>query len=105
MFIDSKWVFSDYINLYTDVVSMQGFVAVFGSRWFNGRFPHIWQSQHVAVIELYPVMAALESWDYFMSNHSALGLTDNLTMVEVIYKQSTKMYNSRMSLFLLLVLL
>ena len=41
MLINSTWVSSDSIKLYTDAASTQGFAAVFGSRWFNGTFPDI----------------------------------------------------------------
>ena len=43
MLIDSKWISSESIKLYTDAASTQGFAAVFSSRWFNGVFPTIWQ--------------------------------------------------------------
>ena len=71
MIINSNWISSDAIKLYTHAASTQGFAAVFGSRWFNGRFPQIWQSYNIA-------------------NHSVLFLTDNQAVVEVINKQSAK---------------
>ena len=90
MIINSNWISSDAIKLYTDAASSQGFAAVFGSRWFHGRFPQIWQSYNIAVLELYPIVAALELWGKYMSNHSVLFLTDNQVVVEVINKQSAK---------------
>ena len=90
MIINSNWISSDSIKLYTDAASTQGFAAVFGSRWFNGRFPQIWQSYNIAVLELYPTVAALELWGRYMANHSVLFLTDNKAVVDVINKQSAK---------------
>ena len=90
MIINSNWISSDAIKLYTDAASTQGFAAVFGSRWFNGRFPQIWQSYNIAVLELYPIVAALELWGRYMANHSVLFLTDNKAVVDVINKQSAK---------------
>ena len=58
-FIDSKWVSSDLVILYTDTTSTQGFAAVFEYRWFNGRFLPIWQSYGIVVLELYPIVAAI----------------------------------------------
>lgn len=41
MFIGSKGVSLDYIKRQTDAGSTQGCVVMFGSRWLNGKFPHI----------------------------------------------------------------
>ena len=38
MIINSDWISSDAIKLYTDAASTQGFAAVFGQRWFMARF-------------------------------------------------------------------
>lgn len=89
MFIDSTWISSNSIKLYSDACSTQGFAA-FGSRWFNGTFPEIYQSYNIAVLELYPTVAALELWAHGLSNHSVLFLTDNEAVVVVINKQSAK---------------
>ena len=90
MFIDNTWVSSDSMKLYTDTATTQGFAAVLGARWFNGRFPVIWQSYNIAVLELYPIVAALELWGHLLANHSVLFLTDNIACVEVINRQSAK---------------
>ena len=82
MLIDSKWISSESIKLYTDVASTQGFAAVFGSGWFNGVFPTICHDYNIAVLELYLIVAALELWGRYI--HSVLFLTDNQTVVEVI---------------------
>ena len=70
MLINSKWISSESIKLYTDAASTQGFAAVFGSQWSNGVFPIIWQDYNIAVLELYPIVAALELWGRYMANHS-----------------------------------
>ena len=90
MIIDSNWISSDAIKLYTDAASTQGFAAVFGHRWFNGKFPQIWQSYNIAILELFPIVAALELWGSYLSNHSVLFITDNQAIVEVINKQTAK---------------
>ena len=90
MLINSTWVSSDSIKLYTDAAYTEGFAAVLGSRWFKGTFPDIWQSYNIAVLELFPIVAALELWGQYMANHSVLFLTDNQAVVEVINKQSAK---------------
>ena len=90
MFIDSTWVSSVSIKLYTDAASTQGFAAVFGSRWFNGTYPDIWRGYCIAVLELYPIVAALELWGKSLANHSVLFMTDNSAIVEAINRQSAK---------------
>ena len=37
--IDYTWISSDSIQPYFDAASTQGFSAVLGERWFNGKFP------------------------------------------------------------------
>ena len=81
MFIDSTWISSDSIQLYSDAASTQGFAAVLGPRWFNGKFPEIWQDYNIAVLELYPIVAALELCGQSFANHSVLFLTDNQAVV------------------------
>ena len=80
MLINSTWVSSDSIKLYTDAASTQGFAAVFGSRWFNGTFPDIWQSYNIAVLELYPIVVALELWGQYIwqTTQSCSSLTTKL---------------------------
>ena len=90
MIINSYWISSDAIKLYIYAASTQIFAAVFGSRWFNGRFPQIWQSYNIAVLELYLIVAPLELWGRYMANHSVLILTENKAVVDVINKQSAK---------------
>ena len=87
MLIDSKWISSESIKLYTekkvtDAASTQGFAAVFGSRCFNGVFPTICRDYNIAVLELYLIVAALELWGRYI--HSVLFPTDNHAVVEVI---------------------
>ena len=91
LLIDSKCISSESIKLYTDAASTEGFAAVFSSRWFSGVFPTIWQDYNIAVLELYPIVAALELWGRYI--HSVLVLTDNQAVVEVINKQSAKNYH------------
>ena len=84
MIININLISSDAIKLCIYAASTLGFAAVFGFRWFNGRFPQIWQSYNIAVLELYPTVAALEPWGKYMANHSVLFLTDNKAVVEII---------------------
>ena len=94
MIINSNRISYDAIKLYTDAASTQRFPAAFGSRWINGRFPQIWQSYNIAVLELYPTVATLELWGRYMTNHSVLFLIDNKAVVDVINNQSAKKYSS-----------
>ena len=75
LLIGSKWISSESIKLYTDAASTEGFATVFGSRWFSGVFPTVWQDYNIAVLELCPIVAALELWRRYMANHSVLFLT------------------------------
>ena len=88
-----NWFAVDFIRFHSALFWRSfhtGICSCFGARWFNCMFPEIWQGYNVAVLELYPIVAALELWGQSFATHSVLFLTDNQAVVEVIYKQSAR---------------
>ena len=88
--LEDKWMSSDKIKLYTDAASTQGYAAVFGSRWFNGPWPERWDQYHITIKELYPIVAAVEVWGNKLKNHCILFMSDNMGVVEIINKLTSR---------------
>ena len=59
-------------------------------KWFNGSWPNSWKNYHISVLELFPIVAALEVWGSLLSNHCVLLLSDNMAVVDVINKQTAR---------------
>ena len=71
-------------GLYTDSA------AVYCSNWVNGAWPSTWANQTIALLELYPVLLALEIWGSHLANRSILLLSDNEAVVHIVNKQSNR---------------
>ena len=90
IFINQRWLSSDKIKLYTDSAGSLGYAAVYGSSWVNGSWPTSWHKFNITLLELYPIMLALELWGSQLANHAVLFLCDNEAVVHIINKQSSK---------------
>ena len=90
MLLSDVWLSSDKVRLYTDSAMSAGYAAVYGRRWFNGSWPEGWQGYHITVLELYPIVAAVCVWGHLLANHCVLFMCDNMSVVEIINKQSSK---------------
>ena len=84
------WVQSDNIRLYSDAASTAGYAAILGGRWFNGIFPSSWNKYHITLLELYPIVAAVELWGHLLANHCIVLNTDNEAVVFIINSQTSK---------------
>lgn len=67
-----------------------GVAAVFGSKWFADEWTQTLLPLQIAVKELFPIVLALEIWGSEMANRKILFMSDNMAVVEVINKQSSK---------------
>lgn len=81
---------SSELRLYTDASGAVGYAAVFGSQWFKGEWNDSWRNQNIAVLELYPIVLAVDVWSKYMANKCILFNTDNQALVHVINKQTAK---------------
>ena len=69
----------------TDAAGSIGYGAVMGDRWFCGRWEDKWwTTQNIALLELYPIYAALHSWISELSNSSVRIMTDNMALVSML---------------------
>jgi hypothetical protein len=77
--------------IYTDASTSVGYGGVFGNNWFAGLWPTArWRSFNIAVLELYPIYAALHLWTESLSNSSVAIYTDNWAVVNIIRKLYTR---------------
>jgi len=90
MWLSRVWLQSESIKLYSDAAITGGFAAIFGSKWFVGTWPAIWQSYHIQVLELFPIVAALELWGPLVANHRLTFTCDNMAVVHAINNMTSK---------------
>ncbi|XP_062572622.1 uncharacterized protein LOC134234551 [Saccostrea cucullata] len=91
VFLNDVWSSSDHLTLYTvDAASTQGFAAILGAVWFAARWPDEFKQLHITILELFPIVLAMEMWGSHFQNHKILFLTDNEAVVAIINKTSSK---------------
>ena len=78
------------LELYTDSAGSKGYGAVFGNHWLCGAWPPSWQSLNIATLELFPIVIALHIWGPTISHKCVLLFTDNVALVDIINKQTSK---------------
>lgn len=80
---------SETLHMFT-YASNLGYGCVFGLNWFLGLFDTSWQDLHISVKELFPIILSIETWGSPWSN-SSIGLhSDNIAVVHVIHKLTSK---------------
>ena len=88
-FINNTPITSEQINLYTDSCP-QGFGGTFKNHYFLGQFPPTWQQFNICVLELYPILLALQLYASHMANSHIVIYSDNIAVVHVLNKKTTK---------------
>ena len=88
--LQDRWMSSDSLKLFSDSASTRGYAAVFGSQWFSGEWPALWQQYHITVLELFPIVAAIEYWGHQLRDKCILLLCDNKAVVDIINSQTSK---------------
>jgi hypothetical protein len=75
--------------MYTDA-SNYGYGGCYASRWISGQWPTSWEKHPIAVKELYPIMAIINTFGHKLKNSRILFHCDNQAIVAIINKQSSK---------------
>ena len=70
LFLDDTFLTGDFLELYTDAAGAIGYGALYGNAWFCGLCPAEWRSHYVAVLDLYPIVAAVHVWGNAWANKS-----------------------------------
>ena len=89
VFPDPRQLSSHDILLYTDASGSIGYGAVFGTNWFNGKWTKWWTGQNITLLELYPIVVAIENWGHELQNKRFVPKTDNAALVAVLQKQTS----------------
>ena len=90
LFLQDRWISSEKICFYTDAASTFGYAAIFGGKWFAGKWPENWKKFHITVMEMYPITAAVETWGRHLRNHCILFFSDNQAVVDIMNKLTSK---------------
>ena len=90
LFLPDRWLQSPAIQLFTDSSGVIGYGGMLGPKWFYGLWDSSWRGQNIALLELYPIMLAMEIWGQDLANKCISFHTDNAALVEIINKQTSK---------------
>ena len=88
-FRHSHIVTSHEINMYADASSL-GFGATYGSQWVQARWPVSWKKFHITVLEFFPIFVLVSLFQKMIVNSNILFHSDNIAVVEIINKQTSK---------------
>ena len=89
-FLSEKFISNHDLKLYTDS-SKIGFAGIFRDRWFAGEWPSMWwKCQNIMLLELLPIVIAIEIWGCYFENQRLRIFTDNQSLVPVLNKQTSQ---------------
>lgn len=89
-FLSDEVIDSDQLNLFTDASGSIGYAAIFGKNWFYGQWTDDWRGQNIMLLEMYPIVLAIETWGEKLQNKRLIINTDNESLVPVLSKKTTK---------------
>ena len=89
-FMTEDWNSHNSLHLYTDAAGQKGYGAILGNQWFFGAWPKSWLSLNIVILELYPIVAAVHTWGEQVANKNLMIHTDNLALVYILNKTSSK---------------
>lgn len=72
LLLEQRWITSRSVHLYTDAAGALGYGAIYGNKWFNGRWPFELECMCIAFKELFPITLALEIWGSSFRNKCVL---------------------------------
>lgn len=90
LFLDEHFISNHVLELYTDTSGSLGYGAVFGKEWFNGVWWDWWRGKNITLLELYPIVVAMDVWDHKLQQKQLILHTDNEAIVSVLLKQTSK---------------
>ena len=93
-FLTDRFHTDGCLYLYTDASGSVGYGAVYGKKWVWEKWPFAWFTRNIAVLELFPIMAAVVVWGGGgggeWANQNVRFFTDNEALVSVINKQTSR---------------
>lgn len=89
LFLDTVWATSETLHLFTDASNV-GFGGFLQNKWFAEAWPLPLADFHINIKELFPIVLVLEMWHSSLTNKCVQFHSDNLTVVHIINKQTSK---------------
>ena len=90
MFLHDRFLSSSVLSLYTDAAASLGYGAVYSSYWFYGEFPPQCRKLNITLLELYPIVIAVNVWGHLWQNHCVRFYTDNQALVYILNRTTSK---------------
>ena len=87
---DDRFISSNSLQLYTDSAQSRGFACIFQQFWAYGAFSDKVKKFHINILELYPIALAVFLFGHHWRNRNVLFISDNLSIVYCINKQTSK---------------
>ena len=93
---DNVWVSNEKLELFTDSAggSKGGYGIYFAGQWAQGTWPKHWVetgiTRDMTLLELFPVVAALMSWESYFINKKVIFHVDNQAVVQIINMKTSK---------------
>ena len=87
-FSTDVWETSQSLQFYTDAAASIGFAGVFDRHWLHGTWPNHWKSYNIALLELFPIVIAVQIWGHIMAD--IIFFSDNAAFVDIINNQTSK---------------
>ena len=89
-FMSKCFVSNHELEFFTDS-SGTGFGAVFANKkWFAGTWSQWYIGKNIMLLELIPIVLAIEVWGEYFQNKKVRLFTDNMALVPVITKKTSK---------------
>ena len=92
-FLTDRFHTDGCLNLCTHASGSVSYRAIYGKAWFWGKWPSTWLTRNIAVLELFPIMAAVVVWGGgggAWANQNVRFFTDNEALVSVINKKTSR---------------
>jgi hypothetical protein len=96
MLLEQFWSSNSDLELFTDIAGWKGrgFGIYFGWKWAQACWPTSWHNSDIlsdiTFLELFPVVVALNIWGTDLKNKKILFHIDNMSVVIIINKKSSK---------------
>ena len=78
------------VSLYTDAAASLGYGAVYSSYWFYGYFSLQCRNLNITLLELDPVVVAVNVSGYLWKNHCVRFFTHSQALVHILNRQASK---------------
>jgi hypothetical protein len=90
-FLDYIWLTDEVLQLHTDASTSIGYGAYYGTHWISGEWDDTVLNQyHITLLEFYPIFVSIYLWGNYLSNKCILLNCDNMAMVYILNKNTSK---------------